>query len=80
MFTDGFCFCLRKDVKHEIFLNRILWYVRFALPVKSKQEGGEEMIFALTVSAVSVNCLLEGAVCAIALFCSGKKPSKRLLR
>lgn len=38
------------------------------------------MIMALTVSTVSVTCLLEGAMCAITLFCTGKKPNKRLLK
>ena len=38
------------------------------------------MIMALTVSTVSVTCLLEGAMCAIALFCTGKKPQKGLLK
>ena len=36
------------------------------------------MIMALTVSVVSAECLLEGAMCAIAIF-SGKKLKKVVL-
>ena len=38
------------------------------------------MIMALTVSAFAANCLLDGAVCAIILFTTGKKPSKGFLK
>lgn len=38
------------------------------------------MIIALTVSTLAVNCLLEGAMCAIAVYTTGKKPSKGLLK
>ena len=36
------------------------------------------MLMALTVSVVSVECLLEGAMCAIAIY-SGKKIKKAVL-
>lgn len=38
------------------------------------------MIMALTVSTLAVSSLLEGAMCAIAVYTTGKKPSKVLLK
>lgn len=37
------------------------------------------MIVALTVSTLAVNSLLEGAMCAIAIYSTGKMPKKGLL-